>query len=154
MLNQANKRELDQAWLARLCKDNELAMQFMVAWHGWVHKIDDLVDGDRSENWREDVIKTWALGIVVLSHPFYLANVQALRLAAVLIANTYADTVLWERSDKDWQRNWADHHRHCAAQMAMAVAALVGGFEHMRTVSAELNEICYELHHEAGGKPV
>ncbi len=150
----AKPREMDEVWLKRLCKDNELALQFMRIWHRWVHMIDDLVDGElNKDTWREQVIQTFAVGILTLSHPFYQRNVDALRLAAVMIANTYADTVQWEKSDKEWQRQWADHHRHCAAQMALAVAALVGGFEHMRTISGELNEICYELHHDESGKP-
>ena len=96
----------------------------------------------------------FAQGVLVLSHPFYLRNVIALRLTVMLIANQYADSVRWEKDEaaEEWQARWADTHRSCGLELAKAIALICGGWELVRAVSAELETVCYWDHHDEEGK--
>lgn len=143
------KLELGQAMLERACRGNVEAMDFLANyWNRYVHEIDDLVDGDRTGP--EALLATFALAVAVYAHPFYVKNLGALKPVVLLINSTYADAVGWEKSPEKWQRDWADHHRHCGMDMVVAVAQLCGGYELGRAVAREQREICWAEHHRLG----
>jgi hypothetical protein len=157
-----HKSAIDQAFVNKLCKGQPDAMDFFVQWYNWVHQIDDLVDIPagigpyvQTARDRELLVATFAAGIQVLSHPFYTRYALALRIPALLIANRYADTVIWEYAEdaEAWQKDWADHHRGVAMEMAVAIALICGGWAHARSLSLELVELCYYSHHDEQGKP-
>ena len=177
-----HKHLIDEALITRFCKGNREAMEFFIMFSAWVHAIDDLVDGiaspqptaDSPESTvqspqsrvqtegcqriptakdREEIVAAFAQGVLVLSHPFYLRNIAALRMTVMLIANQYADSVRWEKSDaaEEWQARWADTHRSCGLELAKAIALICGGWELVRGVSAELETVCYWDHHDEQG---
>lgn len=146
------RNEQDQAALQRCCKGNQEAMHWLLLWRRYVHEIDDLVDGDRRGP--ECLLATFALAIELYSHPFYLKNISGLRQMALNVTNCYADSVAWEHSPTGYQRDWADHARHAGAEMVLAVAAICGGYDHMRAISPELRAICYWEHHTPEGKAI
>lgn len=127
-------------------------MEFLGLWRAYVHAIDDIVDGDTPGN--EALLATFAQAIAVYAHPFYLKNIAALRQVALNCTNAYADSVAWEHSGQQWQREFADHYRHFGAEMVLAVAGICGGYGHMRSISPELRTICWCEHHRADGTPV
>lgn len=146
-----NKLQIDQALLSRICNGNAEAMDFLANhWSPYVHQIDDLIDGERSQ--AEDILATFARAAMLYSHSFYLKNAAALRAVVLLVTNLYADAVAWEKSPDAWQRDWADHNRHAGMEMVIAVAQLCGGYEHARLVSREQRHICYVEHHNAQGQ--
>ena len=175
-----HKHVIDEALLTRVCKGNREAMEFFIMFQQWVHAIDDLVDGlgtaqppsprpsppGEGEDAdvqriptakdREQIVAAFAQGVLVLSHPFYLRNVIALRLTVMLIANQYADSVRWEKDEavEEWQARWADTHRSCGLELAKAIALICGGWELVRGVSAELETVCYWDHHDEEGKQI
>src|SRR5208283_1061444 len=148
-----HKSVIDEEFVKRLCCGKPEAISFFLEWYAWVHGIDDLIDeglgsgvpGLEPAEARQRIVNTFAQAVVVLSHPFYVKHVDALRMTAVLVANRYADTVNYEYADKaeSWQKQWADHHRGVAMEMAMAVALICGGWAHARSLSQELVELCY-----------
>ena len=142
--------QADWQALERCTLGNREAIEFLQLWRKYVHDIDDIIDGDRTE--AEFVLATFASAAALYSHPFYLKNIAALRAVVFNVTNGYADSVAWEHSDKPWQREFADHYRHAGAEMALAVAGICGGYDHMRSLSLELRIACYTAHHTAEGK--
>lgn len=140
---QANER------LSRICCGDAQAMDFLCQWAKYCHAIDDIIDGDNRSP--EHVINTsGAMPVLLFTHPFFVRNpaiTVALRQVVLLVANTYADSVAWEKSPLLWQREHADVLRHCGNEMVFAVAQLCGGYEHARTISLEQREICYHTQH-------
>jgi hypothetical protein len=144
--------EHDWAALERCCCGNREAIEFLQLWRKYVHAIDDIIDGERIEP--EFVLATFASAAALYSHPFYLRNLVALRQIVFNCTNAYADSVAWERSNTDWQRQFSDHYRHFAAEMALAVAGICGGYLHMRSLSQELRIANWTAHHDAKGQAV
>ena len=144
--------EYNHVWLERICCGNAEAMDWLANhWSHYVHEIDDIIDGDRPA--AEDILSTFARAPLVFSHPFYLKHMAALRQLVLVINNLYADTVKWEKSKVAWQRDFADHNRHCGMEMVVAVAQICGGYDHGRKISEEQREICWQEHHEKNGQP-
>lgn len=151
------KLEMDVRLLERVCCGpvgavNAQAMDFLANyWSPYVHGIDDIIDGDRDKP--EDVLRTFALAAMLYSHPFYVQHLLELRSLVLVITNTYADAVAWERSGIAWQRDWADHHRHAGMDMVIAVAQICGGYGHGRAISQEQRVVCWAEHHDREGVP-
>lgn len=144
--------EFDARALERCCCGDKEAMAFLLLWRDYVHAIDDIIDGDKEGP--EIILCTFAAAATLYSHPFYLRNLLALRQIVYNCTNAYADSVAWEKSPEEWRRQFADHYRHFGAEMVLAVGAIVGGYEHMRSISPELRIICWFEHHNPQGKPV
>lgn len=135
-----------------LCKEQPEAMEFVILWTNYCHMVDDIVDGDKLSS--EHVIETFAKAVEVFSCPFYLRNIMALRQLTLNIAIAYNDSVKWEVSPTTWQKNQADVYRSFGSEMWIAVATIVGGYEHARNVSAKIRTDCYTEHHDLQGKPI
>jgi hypothetical protein len=144
-----NRLTADIKLIARICKGDREAMEWLNAWGGYCHAIDDIIDGDRKGS--EALLATFASAIDLYSHPFYLRNLACLAQVARNVTSTYADTVAWEASGEEWQRQWADHHRHCSSDMAQAVAMICGGYNHARAIMPELRSMAYYEHHNQDG---
>ena len=143
---------LDQQLLQRVCCGNTAAMDFLNLWQTYVHEVDDIVDGDRPQP--RDQLKTFTRAILVYTHPFFTANLAGLRQLALNITITYADAADWEKSTDAWQRDWANHNRHCGMEMVVAVAAICGGHEHAFAISQEQRAICQHEHtNQQNGQP-
>lgn len=141
----------DARMLERICRGNRDAMDFLAThWLQYVHEIDDLIDGSPEP---EAILSTFAKAALLYSHPFYLANLASLRTVALICTSTYADSVAWEKDADTWKQEWADHNRHVGMDMVIAVALICGGYDHARTVSQELRNVCWHEHHDPDGKP-
>ncbi len=142
----------DEKELAWTTCGNENAASFIKAWKGYVHSIDDIIDGETKS--AEGIIAVFMQAAFLYSHPFYLENIAALRQLVVNCTNAYADSVAWEKDVTPWKRSFSDHYRHFAAEMIIAVAFICGGYEHMREVSRYLRTLCWTEHHDAKGESV
>lgn len=107
---------------------NAEAYQWLCAWHGWCHAIDDHVDEGRPAR---DVIELCARGAVIFSAPFYRRHAEALGPLVGIIAAQY---------EKSLEVNGvlADALRIAGNQMVLAVAYLTGGTESVRRTSDAL----------------
>lgn len=128
---------------------NQSAGEFLWLWDAYVHAIDDLVDGDRVGS--ESLLDVFAQAIFVYTHPFFMANMVALRQIAINCTNAYADAAAWEKLD-GWKLNFSDHYRHFAVEMVIAIASICGGYAHARRVSPALRELCWNQHHNEKGE--
>lgn len=148
--------------LERCCNGNREAMEWLCLWRQYVHAIDDIIDGkpelgSAGARAPEFILATFAQAIFLYSHPFYLKNIAALRQLVVNCTSAYADTVAWENSSEEWQREFADHYRHFGAELVLAVAGLCAApgqaYATMRAIAPELRTVCYLEHHTKEGKP-
>lgn len=147
-----NRYAFDVAKIDRFTLGNAEAADFLVRhWSPYCHEIDDIIDGERTTP--EAILSTFARAVELYSHPFYLKHLAELKRLVLIINNSYADVVAWEKSPDAWQRAWADHHRHVAMEMGIAVAQICGGYDYARQLSQEQRAICYHDHHDRNGKP-
>jgi hypothetical protein len=144
--------EQDLAALKRATRGNEEAMSWLGLWRDYVHRIDDIIDGDDAGS--EAVLKAFALAVDLYTHPFFLKNALRLKQLVLNCTNAYADSVAWEKSKEAWQQNFSDHYRHFGAEMVLAVATICGGYDHARSISLELRTICWMEHHTKEGKVI
>ena len=131
-----------------LTKDNASATDFVILAHNWFHAIDDIVDEEISKDEfqtanaalarRMKVVETFAAGIVVLSHPFYLQHLPALRMTVLQISQLYALSVKWEGADEAWKRQWAETQRRAGMELMIAVAMICGGWAHAQAMSEQI----------------
>lgn len=133
-----------------ICCGNEAAADFLMKWHGYCHRIDDVVDEGYSP---EKFLACLAHAIEVYAHPFFAAHAQALRLVAGTITNAYADSVAWEQDPAGWRFKVADVLRFAGVEMTMAVALRCGGFEHLRRVSPAIRDFAWQRQHTFQGEP-
>lgn len=131
---------------------NQSAIDFLVLWRRYVHHIDDLIDGDLKGP--EAMLGVFMQAAFVYTHPFFLEHMMELRQIAINCTNAYADSVMWEKSDVAWRREFADHYRHFGTEMVIVIAAICGGYAHARKVSPMLRELCWAGHHDERGSPV
>jgi len=110
------------------------------------------VDGD--DDGPETVLRTFALAVELYTHPFFVQNAARLKQIVLNCTNAFADSVVWENSREEWQRNFSDHYRHFGAEMVVAVATICGGYDHARSLSLELRTVCWKAHHTKEGKAV
>jgi hypothetical protein len=113
--------------------------------------IDDIEDERTTPEFR---LATFAAAVELYTCAFFVRHMAALKPVVLNCTNMYADAVAWEKSDVKWQRDFADWARHSGAEMVMAVAGIVGGYAHMRSISLELRTVNYSEHHGEDGKPV
>jgi hypothetical protein len=148
-MNLASSNAAEALWLT---KGNQKAADFLHKWKAYVHGIDDIVDGDIKT--AEETIAVFMHAAFLYADPFYLEHLPRLHQIVVNCTNAYADSVAWEKSEVEWQRNFSDHFRHFAAEMVLAVAFICGGYHHMRQVSLLIRLACWEEHHDETGGPI
>ena len=139
-----------QAYLERVCCNDPEAMRFLALWHEYVHAVDDIEDEETTAEFR---MRAWVLALELYTTPFFRAHEQRLKQIVLNCTNAYADCLAWEKSDVEWQRQWVDHYRHFGAEMVFAIAQIVGGWDHARSLSLEQREFNWKEHHDTAGKP-
>ena len=142
--------ELQHQALQRACLNRADAMDFLKRWSDYVHAIDDIEDEETTPEFR---LQTFILALELYTHPFFLQHAAALKQVVYSATNLYADAVAWEKSKVEWQRGFADWARHSGAEMVLAVAGIVGGYAHMRSISPELRTVNWSEHHGEDGAP-
>jgi hypothetical protein len=141
----------------RICRGNKEAEQWMQLIRIYVHLVDDIIDEDiASANRQRGTERMCALGALNMrlhTHPFFLQNGAALHTAMLSNIVAYADSVAWE-NETGWKKTCSDWLRHGSIEIVMIIAAICGGYEHMRSVSQELRTLAYEKHHDANGNAI
>ena len=153
-----NLEIFDRQAVIKLCCGNEVAIQWLQLGRRYVHLIDDVIDEDipqaNQARGAERICEIGALAIDLYTHPFFLANREALAQAMMTNTNSYADSVAWEKSGTKWKRDFSDWARHGWVEVALVVASICGGYRHMRAMSQELRTVCYMDHHKPDTTPI
>jgi hypothetical protein len=129
------------------CGGNANAILFVSCFHNYCHAVDDLIDGELPRT-PEVLLEILMLANQLYSTQFYLENSNRLQPLIALTTNTYADSVAWEKDGESWKQNIADVIRQCGNDIILAVAWIVGGYKHMRSISLDLREAAYHSQHK------
>lgn len=105
------------------------AYLWLMAWHGWVHGIDDHVD--ETDRPRTEVIDLCADGVVLFSAAFYRQHGDALAPMIAAVAEKY-------RASLTASKVLADCLRIAGNDVVLAVAYITGGRPLVRQVSEAL----------------
>lgn len=119
------------------------AVQYIKDYNKYCHLIDDIIDSDEN---REQVLTAQALHLHMQANPFYQRYSVALRAVEIMVNNTYADSVKWEKSEEQWKRTHADVLRHRGYDMFFIVFYIVCGYEALRSVSSRFREFSHWKH--------
>lgn len=134
-----------------ISRGNPMARDLLERWWEFCHAVDDVID---EAQWNADaLLNAQALAIAFYSHPFYRRHISALQMPALLATNFYEDSVVWEKDPVLWKRQWADVLRHAGNEVILAVACIVGGYEHMQAMSRPILASCYIYHADLYGVP-
>jgi hypothetical protein len=140
-----------------ITKGNIKAMRFLFIWFYYCHEIDDVLDtmeDGRPIQPKEVILRSYARAFEVYNDPFYVEHQKFLFPVAVLVTNSYADSVQWERSPHEHHRLIADVLRCCGNEMLCAVAYLCGTYDDLRRTSAQLWEKTWQMQHDPTGRPI
>jgi hypothetical protein len=144
------------AFAQEVCKGRADALQFCHLWYRYCHGIDDLVDtmlDGRPKTSAEGILALFAQAAIIYNCPFFVANRNHLFPLVLSITNTFANSVAWERSPMAHRRVMADTLRMCGDEMFFLVAMIVGGWDHMRSLSDKIRERDWLLQHDQKGNP-
>lgn len=129
------------------------AIEFLCRYHNYCHAIDDIIDEHITDP--EVILAAFMLAADVYNCDFYLANRHWLLPMISHVTNTYADSVVMERSTEvSWHKTFADAIRNCANDMAVQVVVHCRGWAVGRKLSMLLRTDSYNKHHTEEGKPV
>lgn len=127
-----------------------VAADWLIKWKKYCHDIDDLIDELFSP---EHLLNVLAQAVELYSHSFFLAHVNHLRPIVISVTNAYADSVRWERSGKLDEQRMADVLRFAGVEMYCMVAAICGGYAHMRKYSPQIRKHTWANNHDQTGNP-
>lgn len=141
----------------RICRGNAEAADWMQLGRLYCHEIDDLIDidlprGDRGKG-AERLCRIGAMALALYTHPFFLKHAGQLSTAMLINTTNYADSVRWENSPVEWQKQFSDWARHGWINILLAIAEICGGYANMRAEADELWEYAYNEHHDEKGQP-
>ena len=129
---------------------NQAAADWLERWCKFCHAIDDIIDEGRGP---EAFLEVLVDAAELYSHPFWLTNWFHLRPVIVTVTNAYADSVAWENSGEVPERAMADVLRFAGVEMYCIVAAICGGYAHMRKLSPRMRAQTWSANHDPQGNP-
>lgn len=154
MENKSEKTAHDFA--KEVCRGDKSAEVFCHLWYVYCHAIDDLIDtmedGRPTMN-PEQILAMFANAALLYNCPFFVANRNHLFPIVLSVTNAYADSVMWEKSPLWRRRAMADTLRMCGDEMFFMIAMLIGGWDHMRSVSGKIRERDWVLQHDEYNHP-
>jgi hypothetical protein len=121
------------------------ALVFLLSWNSYIHAIDDLVDEAMTPDLLLDCLMQ---ANALYATPFWIAHSARLAGIIALVANAYADSLKFEEGPQEWKKRHADVLRQAGNEMVMAVAQIVGGWRHARSISTRVREEAHDKQHE------
>ena len=135
--------ELQKQGIERAGRGNPEAIDFIWRWSLYCHAIDDIIDEPTTPEFR---LQTFVQALEVYTHSYFRKHEAQLKPLVYLVTNQYADSVAWEHHAEDWKRGYSEWARHAGAELVLAVAAIEGGYPHMRAISLELRTVNFAEH--------
>lgn len=150
-LSDKQQETLDEAM--ELLKQYPDAYVFIKLYQSYIHDIDDIIDLPELRT-PANILKITSKASMLFSLPFWKVNSDQLLILEQCINNTYADSVIWEKSALNWQRTDANVLRHSGIDMFFAAILICCGYDKMREISTKFRERCHLLHMDSEGKPI
>jgi hypothetical protein len=133
----------EEQFLTEVLLGNRDAVRFCSCLFHVSQVIDDLIDQDKQITARDIERSYWDAMIEIPSNPFYQRHIQTLVPLMQTAFNDWLDANDLEYSD-DHGKNIAFVLRDSVGSIACQVAYLVGGFDHMRSVSMLIRRHIFE----------
>lgn len=123
-----------------VCQGNHSAANFLLSLYKSSQIADDIADGEDAPG---DMARLMAVIFgEVCVNPFYLAHSVELRQVILTATANWLQATRWEGQDRHRQL-YAFVWRESLDQVAVAVAEIVGGFQHAIRVRGKLAEALY-----------
>jgi hypothetical protein len=138
------------AFAMRVANGNPEALEFCDLWYRYCHGIDDLLDtmvDGRPTMTKEKILEIFITAAMLYNCRFYRTHNDLLLGIVFTVTSAYADSVAWEKDPKQHRRVIADVLRTCGDEMFFMIAAITGGWQHMRLLSGEIRERDFVLQH-------
>jgi phytoene/squalene synthetase len=136
--------------IEEVSKEDRQAAEFITAWNGYCHSVDDLVDEPSSA---ETKLKTHQEALKVYSSPFFVRHAERLWPVIDMVVHMYADSVLLQEPNDAVERALWDHLRQAPLNVVVAVADICGGWNHARSVSLRIRKDGWARTHHPDGTP-
>ena len=144
--------------IEKLLEPHPGASDFIAGYGMLVHAVDDLIDRDNPavKDYKLHVLDCFGLAADVYSSWFYHKNVQWLYPVIKNIHRVYSDSIVWEKSDVAWKRDYADKLRCAGNEVLLAVLEHLCRvpYADVRRISIALREDSWHRHHTVEGGPV
>ena len=128
-------------------KDYPETFDFITQYRVYVHAIDDLIDS-KDRPTPEEILSVSAAASRLFSTEFWIKNYSLLIVTEQLVNNTYADSVVWEKSALKADREAANTLRHSGLDMFFAAILLTLGRDKLRSYSLEFRTQCHKIQSE------
>lgn len=142
-------------WNIAICKGDQDAMNCNNLAFSFFHALDDFRDereDGRPKMNDEQTIEMFAITAAFYNCPFYVRNREMLFPIMLNITNSWADSLMWERSSLKHRRTIANVLSAVGDEFYMAVALICGGWSHMRAISGKLRERDWLSQHGENGE--
>lgn len=123
-----------------LLKEYPGAILFLEIYNQYVHCIDDLVDEAAFRNDPENILRMANLASACFSTDFWRQNAHILLPIEQMANNTYADSIVWERSPDEKKKVAADTLRHSGLDIYLKTVEICCGREALRELSPLIRE--------------
>lgn len=134
-----------------ICCGNLEAEEFCDLWFKAAHGIDDIFDtreDGRPTMTSEAIMKVFATLMEMYNCTFYLKFQRLLHPTLFVIHNTYCDVLAFEKAPESEKRAIADVERCSGNRIYDVVAAICGGYDHMRKLSPVIRQRSWLLQHD------
>lgn len=142
--------------IAKHLEQHPGATEFICAFGNLCHAVDDLIDQDNPaiKDHRMLVMDCFGLSLEVYSCWFYQKHIAWLFPIAKNTHRLYSDSISWEKSPVEWQRQYADVIRCCGNEMVVAILDHLCHVPpaELRKISLAMREDSWEQNHTAEGK--
>lgn len=129
--------------IKEIFKDHPQAVEFLVLYNEYIHKVDDLIDDNGSFR---DILKVTSMASALYTMPFWVEHGSKLLLVDQLINNQYADSVEWESSKEEWMQQDSKCLCHSGYNMNFAVILMIKGYDSLRKISSKWRERAHRKH--------
>lgn len=145
-------RDIKEAY--DLFVDHPAIQDFLYKYALYCHLIDDIIDVEEYKNDPQKLLKMAHMALDIYSSQFYRDNVALLHPVILMIHNTYADSVAWEKNKVQWKAAQADTLRCFGNEIMLVLIERVFGYDKMREFSLKIREGSYRRHHTEDGKQI
>lgn len=124
---------------------NELAADFVYAFVGYCHLLDDIIDKDKPVDDERLIRENIVFLEAVIVNPWARERMTLFWPLLVTSFNAWLDSNKWEKEGTLDQQRDADVVKGIYHEIVFWVAYLTGGWEHLRKVSSENREYDHDF---------
>lgn len=131
--------------LAEILKEKPVALDFIKLYVAYANLVDDIIDEKEFQN-KERILQHANDTETLHSHPYWIANVNWLRVVLLVVHNDYADSVKFEYGSEGDAKVLGDALRIAAFHLVAAVVYNEVGYDAMRAISPKFRYALWRRH--------